>query len=87
VLAVGTGAVLVPIKSISIRSLSEKVEYPHDENKPQLGFARLFHALPGIQRGLLPDEFGWCKTVDAPEAYSDVFVEGLAPENIYVSPL
>ena len=86
-LAVGTGAVLVPIKSISIRSSSDKFEYPHDENKPQPGFARLFHALPGIQRGLLPDEFGWCKTVDAPEAYSDGLVDGLAPKNLYASSL
>lgn len=64
VFAAGTAAALVPIKSITRRSRSDKFEYiPEDSEQPGPVFEKLIATLQGIQRGKISDTFGWCEAV------------------------
>ncbi|KAG9384291.1 Branched-chain-amino-acid aminotransferase 1 [Pyrenophora tritici-repentis] len=79
VLGVGTSVVLIPIKSITRRSItqgmpstprlqveaeSEIITYLSEEqNKGGLVFSTLLNQLSAIQRGKAYDEFGWLFTV------------------------
>lgn len=68
VMAAGTAASLVPIKSITMRSRKDKFEYvPGPEAGPVCD--KLLKKLQGIQRGLEKDEFGWCEEVKEPKEY------------------
>jgi branched-chain amino acid aminotransferase len=69
---VGTAAVVVPIKSITRRSTSDRFTYLENCVEDGSCFARLFNALTGIQRGTSPDPFGWCTIIEAPESYMAV---------------
>lgn len=69
VMAAGTAASLVPIKSITMESKKEKMEY----NVPEEGgevCLKLLAALKGIQSGKQKDEFGWCfEVTEAPKEF------------------
>lgn len=62
VMAAGTAAALVPIKSITMRSKGETIEYLKTE-EPGPCCLRLLTSLKGVQNGKLRDEWGWCEDV------------------------
>ncbi|KAK5719995.1 hypothetical protein LTR15_007268 [Elasticomyces elasticus] len=62
VIAAGTAAALVPIRSITMRSREDKFEFlKGDEPGPCL--VKLLGQLKGIQAGKVKDTFGWCDAV------------------------
>lgn len=66
VLAAGTAAALVPIKSITRKSRDETTEYiPADSNEPGPVIVELLQTLKGIQLGKVKDTFGWNSKVEA----------------------
>lgn len=71
VMAAGTAASLVPIKSITLESKGEKFEYPVNEAlDPGPVCAQLLTTLKGIQQGKVKDTFGWNHTVTpVPEGF------------------
>ena len=77
VMAAGTAASLVPIKSIT--KGSEKFDYPVPENgEPGPVCTKLLTTLKGIQQGKIKDSFGWNFEVTAasPENFVDDMVNG-----------
>lgn len=68
VMAAGTAAGLVPIKSITCRGKGEKFTYQEGRAEAGPACAKLLETLRGIQRGIVEDGFGWCETAkDAKE--------------------
>ncbi|KAF1824336.1 branched-chain amino acid aminotransferase II [Dissoconium aciculare CBS 342.82] len=65
VIAAGTAAALVPIKSIAMRSTNDTFLYQGGGDEPGPAIIKLLKQLQGIQRGLVPDPFGWVETVRA----------------------
>lgn len=66
VMAAGTAAALVPIKSITMRSRNGKFEYQPGAggpDEPGECCVKLLKTLQGIQRGMEKDRFGWCEQV------------------------
>lgn len=63
VLAAGTAAALVPIKSITMRSKEDKFMYQDGEDEPGPACVRLLKTLKGIQQGKIKDSFGWLEFV------------------------
>lgn len=72
VMAAGTAAALVPIRSVTMKSTGLEVVYCGDE--PGEGVVALLNELKGIQMGRLEDRFGWLRRVVMPEP--DTGVEG-----------
>lgn len=72
IIACGTAASLVPIKSITMRSRGDKFEYPVNEKlEPGPVCEKLLATLKGIQAGKVEDRFGWCYTVtEAPKGFA-----------------
>ncbi|KAH0534190.1 hypothetical protein FGG08_007216 [Glutinoglossum americanum] len=68
VLAAGTAAALVPIKSITHASRGDKFVYAAND-EPGPCCVRLLTALKGIQLGKVEDSFGWCERVGEPAVY------------------
>lgn len=69
VMAAGTAAGIVPIKSITRRSRNDVVQYiAEDSEEPGPVFNNLLATLQGIQRGKIADPYGWCETVQEPIA-------------------
>lgn len=67
VMAAGTAASLVPIRSITMVSRGDKFEYPVPEDLgPGPCTAKLLATLKGIQQGKIKDPFGWCSIVRPP---------------------
>jgi len=67
VMAAGTAASLVPIKSITMKSRNDRFEYPVNENlDPGPVCTKLLTTLKGIQQGKVKDQFGWNSIVTAP---------------------
>ncbi|MCJ1357491.1 MAG: hypothetical protein MMC33_007487 [Icmadophila ericetorum] len=66
VIAAGTAAALVPIKSISMRSKQEKLLYRCGSDDPGPTVTRLLKTLQGIQMGTVQDMFGWLEYVESP---------------------
>jgi branched-chain amino acid aminotransferase len=64
VLAAGTAAALVPIKSITVESKGQKFTYGTDE--PGEVCIKLLSTLKGIQQGKIEDKFGWRVEVEKP---------------------
>lgn len=84
VFAAGTAASLVPIKSITMRSKGDKIEYlKGDEPGPVC--LKLLKTLQGIQRGLVEDTFGWNERVERPEGYKtrEVGVKSSKLQNVH----
>jgi len=69
VMAAGTAAALVPIKSITMESKGDKFEYQNGSNEPGPLCVKLLTMLKGIQLGKIKDEFGWLDRVEKPEGY------------------
>ena len=67
IIAVGTAAALVPIKSITRRSTGDKLVYLEGGSSRGPCCERLLLALQNIQRGIEPDPFGWCEKVLPPD--------------------
>jgi branched-chain amino acid aminotransferase len=61
IMAAGTAASLVPIKSITMRSKGEEFSYPvGKDDAPGPVCERLLKMVKGIQMGKERDAFGWC---------------------------
>lgn len=67
IVAAGTAAALVPIKSITMRSRDDKFEYNGGGDEPGPAVVKLLAQLKGIQSGKVKDQFGWCQPVRAYE--------------------
>ncbi|KAH8588196.1 aminotransferase [Bisporella sp. PMI_857] len=64
VLAVGTAASIVPIRSISRKSTNDKFSYSElDKNEAGPVFVKLFTTLKDIQQGKMEDKFGWLESI------------------------
>ncbi|RMX80002.1 hypothetical protein D0869_07882 [Hortaea werneckii] len=63
VLAAGTAAALVPIKSITMRSKGDEFKYQGGGDEPGPAIVKLLAQLKGIQSGKVKDTFGWCQEV------------------------
>ncbi|PGH19649.1 branched-chain amino acid aminotransferase [Polytolypa hystricis UAMH7299] len=73
VMAAGTAAALVPIKSVTMKSRRDKFEYEAGE-KDEGGqvFEKLLRVLKGIQSGAIQDEFGWLVDIEpVPEGWAE----------------
>lgn len=66
VMAAGTAASLVPIKSIEIKSRGHMIEYAAAATEPGPVCQQLLKVLKGIQQGLEKDRFNWNHTVKQP---------------------
>ena len=71
VMAAGTAAALVPIKSISMKSKNDKFTYQHGSNEPGPACAKLLSTLKGIQQGKIQDTFGWLDMIQKPAPPKD----------------
>lgn len=75
-MAAGTAAALVPIKSITMRSRSDKFEYLNGSDEPGPVCLKFLEQLQGIQRGKIQDQFGWTDAVKQYTAGKDYQQEG-----------
>lgn len=67
VMAAGTAASLVPIKSITMRSKGDKFEYAgKEDNEPGPVCVKLLKTLKDIQQGKIEDQFGWNMKINPP---------------------
>lgn len=86
VLAAGTAAALVPIRSITRTSLSQTSTFiPEDSEEPGPVCLKLLSTLQGIQRGKLEDTFGWTlkvKEVDVKKYSTGEVTTGLDGNSI-----
>ena len=65
VMAAGTAAALVPIKSITRKSDNKTTSYiPADSEEPGPVCIKLLTTLKGIQAGKIKDTFGWNSKVE-----------------------
>lgn len=69
VLAVGTAAALVPIKSIYVPSKDQTFEFKGLDGQPGPACVKLLTNLKGIQTGKIVDKFGWLHHVDDPSEW------------------
>ena len=63
ILAAGTAAALVPMKSITMRSTGDKFTFQNGSNEPGPACTKLLGVLKGIQQGKVQDKFGWLDVV------------------------
>lgn len=66
VLAAGTAAALVPIRSITYESKNDKISYQAAAEEPGPTCVKLLTTLKGIQQGKIDDQFGWLLNVGKP---------------------
>ncbi|KAA6408802.1 MAG: branched-chain amino acid aminotransferase II [Lasallia pustulata] len=71
VMAAGTAAALVPIKSITMKSRNDKFSYQEQSEEAGLGpvCVKLLSTLKGIQQGKIKDTFGWLEYVREPKGF------------------
>ena len=69
VMAAGTAAALVPIKSITMRSKDDKFVYRNGSDEVGPIASKLLGTLKGVQVGKVRDTFGWLDMVQPPEEY------------------
>jgi branched-chain amino acid aminotransferase len=69
VLAAGTAAALVPIKSISLGSKGDKFTYPEAAQEPGPVCKKLLTTLKGLQQGKIDDDKSWLFKVEKPEQF------------------
>lgn len=72
VMAAGTAAALVPIRSITMKSKGDKFEYKAAQKDPGPVCEKLLVQLKGIQQGKIKDTFGWLDKVETPDHYIEV---------------
>lgn len=84
VMAAGTAAALVPIRSITTRSKDDKIEFLKGE-EPGPICMKLLKTLQGMQRGEVEDVFGWCEKVVEPKGYekSEVSQASSKAQNVH----
>lgn len=66
IVAAGTAAALVPIKSITMRSRNDKFLYRDGSDEAGPAAVKLLSTLKGIQQGKIDDTFGWLDYVKEP---------------------
>lgn len=82
VMAAGTAAALVPIKSITMKSRNDKFSYQGGSDEPGPACVKLLTTLKGIQQGKVKDTFGWLEYVEEVEGYGlDGMTSGKAITN------
>ncbi|KAI4654538.1 uncharacterized protein J4E79_008412 [Alternaria viburni] len=69
VLAAGTAAALVPIKSITLPSKNDKFTYAEAQQEPGPACKKLLSTLKGIQQGKIEDNQSWLFKVERPEQF------------------
>ncbi len=69
IMAAGTAAALVPIKSITMKSKGDKFTYQGGSDEPGPACVKLLTTLKGIQQGTIKDTFGWLEQVVEPKGY------------------
>lgn len=78
VLAAGTAAALVPIKSITMESKGDKFTYAAAAKEPGPVCVKLLSTLKGIQQGKIEDKQGWLFKVERPEQFGKTASNGEA---------
>ncbi|KAL5379071.1 hypothetical protein DPSP01_008706 [Paraphaeosphaeria sporulosa] len=76
VLAAGTAAALVPIRSITLESKGEKISYKDAAEEPGPACVKLLTTLKGIQLGKIEDKQGWRLNVERPQQWGKNGVNG-----------
>lgn len=71
VMAAGTAAALVPIKSITMRSRGDVFKYHGGSDEPGPGVVKLLTTLKGVQQGKIKDTFGWLEYVEEARGYGE----------------
>ena len=71
VMAAGTAAALVPIKSITMQSRGAKFEYQGGGDEPGPCYIKLLTTLKGIQQGKIEDKFGWLEYVEEAKRFAN----------------
>ncbi|KAK0516565.1 hypothetical protein JMJ35_001168 [Cladonia borealis] len=69
IMAAGTAAALVPIRSITMRSRDAKFTYLEGGDEPGPACIKLLTTLKGIQQGKIKDTFGWLDYVKEPKDF------------------
>ena len=72
IMAAGTAASILPVRSITRKSTSEKFAFQTGGDQPGPRSMQLAGALKDIQKGRVEDEFGWCMRVQAAESDSKI---------------
>lgn len=75
-LAAGTAAALVPIKSITMDSRGDKFSYKAAEKEVPPTCAKLLSTLKGLQQGKIVDKQGWLFKVERPEQFGKTKANG-----------
>jgi branched-chain amino acid aminotransferase len=78
VLAAGTAAALVPIKSITMESRGDKFTYEAAQKEVPPTCAKLLSTLKGIQQGKVEDKQNWCFKVEKPAQFGKTQSNGSA---------
>ena len=78
VMAAGTAAALVPIKSVTMRSRGDVFEYKGMDGEPGPACVKFLKMLKGIQLGSEKDAYGWCEKVEPAKGYIERDVSGKA---------
>lgn len=81
VMAAGTAAALVPIKSITMRSKNDEFKYQGGGDEPGPVCVKFLDQLKGLQQGKVKDTFGWCEGVRQYAAGKDYAREGSGAVN------
>lgn len=76
VLAAGTAAALVPIRSITLESKGDKIQYRDGSDEPGPVHQKLLSTLKGIQLGKIEDKFGWRLEVPKPAQWEPAQTNG-----------
>jgi branched-chain amino acid aminotransferase len=70
IIAAGTAAALVPIKSITMETKGDKITINGGSSEPGPICAKLLSTLKGIQQGKIADSFGWLNRVKEPAGFT-----------------
>ncbi|KAF2094034.1 branched-chain amino acid aminotransferase [Rhizodiscina lignyota] len=71
IIAGGTAAALVPIRSITMESRGDKFVYQNDSEELGPVVSKLLATLKGIQQAKIKDTFGWIYTVNDPKEFAE----------------
>lgn len=73
VIAAGTAAALVPIRSLTMPSQGEHLVFQNDSEQPGPVISKLLAELKGIQQGKIKDPANWCHEVQDPSKWLEEF--------------
>lgn len=77
IVAAGTAAALVPIKSITMKSRNDTFCYREGSDEAGPAAVKLLSILKGIQQGAIKDSFGWLEYVEEPESRPEASTNGV----------